>query len=72
MPMKRANADEPKAAPQAPQKFGGFNRAVAAQRKAVEFVRDEAYEASPGIAEALAVIDGGAPAVLIAGRAGTG
>ena len=38
----------------------------------VQFVADEAYEALPGVAEALEAIDDGAPAVLILGRAGTG
>lgn len=37
-----------------------------------KFKRDEEYESSPGIKEALASIDGGNPATLIAGRAGTG
>ena len=33
---------------------------------------DQAYEASPGVAEALAAVDAGVPALLIIGRAGTG
>jgi ATP-dependent exoDNAse (exonuclease V) alpha subunit len=62
--------------------FASFNRAqgansarpakagnVAAEAK---FVPDAAYEASPGIHEALAAIDAGTPAILIVGRAGTG
>lgn len=36
------------------------------------FLRDEAYEASPGVAQALRAVDGGSPAILILGRAGTG
>src|SRR4051794_6454310 len=36
------------------------------------FQRDAAYERSPGVSEALAAIDAGAPAVLVVGRAGTG
>ena len=34
--------------------------------------RDGDYESSPGVREALAAIDGGATAILITGRAGTG
>src|SRR3954463_8507172 len=37
-----------------------------------KFQRDEAYERSPGVGEALAAIDAGAPVVLVVGRAGTG
>jgi hypothetical protein len=37
-----------------------------------EFVRDEAYEASPGVAQALAAVDAQAPVILVTGRAGTG
>lgn len=37
-----------------------------------KFKRDEEYESLPGIKEALAAIDGGNPATLVAGRAGTG
>jgi hypothetical protein len=36
------------------------------------FQRDEAYEQSPGVNEALTAIDAGAPVVLVIGRAGTG
>src|SRR5271155_3500534 len=54
--------------------FGKFGRGLAAMRSraAAEFKRDEQYEASPGVAEALAAVDAGAPAVLVIGRAGTG
>lgn len=34
--------------------------------------RDPDYEASPGVAEALAAVDAGAPVLLVTGRAGTG
>jgi len=60
------------------KKFANFNRAVAAKgntpaRPAESvFVRDEVYEASPGVRQALAAIDARTPAILIAGRAGTG
>jgi len=57
------------------KKFGHFNRGVAAGKAPAgdaAFVRDAAYEASPGVAEALAAIDARAPVVLIVGRAGTG
>lgn len=37
-----------------------------------KFKKDEQYEALPGIKQALASLDGGDPATLIAGRAGTG
>src|SRR3954463_11412413 len=37
-----------------------------------KFQRDETYERSPGVSEALAAIDAGAPVVLVVGRAGTG
>jgi ATP-dependent DNA helicase PIF1 len=37
-----------------------------------EFVRDEAYEASPGVGQALAAVDAKAPIILLTGRAGTG
>src|SRR3954447_3825482 len=37
-----------------------------------KFQRDETYERSPGVGEALAAIDAGAPVVLVVGRAGTG
>src|SRR3954454_2257490 len=37
-----------------------------------KFQRDETYERLPGVGEALAAIDAGAPVVLVVGRAGTG
>jgi ATP-dependent exoDNAse (exonuclease V) alpha subunit len=46
--------------------------AAAAAAAAANFKRDEPYEASPGVTEALAAIDADTPAVLIVGRAGTG
>jgi ATP-dependent DNA helicase PIF1 len=45
---------------------------AAAVAVVASFKRDAEYEASPGVAEALAAIDAGMPAVLIVGRAGTG
>ncbi len=45
---------------------------VAARTATTHVLRDEAFEASPGIREALDAIDGGAPLVLVTGRAGTG
>jgi ATP-dependent exoDNAse (exonuclease V) alpha subunit len=69
-------------APGGAKKSGGFNRALAARKRkaaaiataagAANFKRDEPYEASPGVAQALAAIDAGMPALLILGRAGTG
>ena len=69
--------EAPRAADQATAKksFGSFNRAAASKRTAPAeptFVPDAAYEASPGVGEALAAIDAGTPVVLITGRAGTG
>src|SRR4051812_31077274 len=56
--------------------FGEFNRRLPTQGKPTgqkpKFQRDEAYERSPGVSEALAAIDAGAPVVLVVGRAGTG
>ena len=56
--------------------FGEFNRRLPTPNKPMgqtpEFQRDEAYERSPGVGEALAAIDAGAPAALVVGRAGTG
>jgi ATP-dependent DNA helicase PIF1 len=62
--------------------FASFNRGQAAAsfnpvkpgnaKAEATFVRDAAYEASPGVHEALGAIDAGTPAVLVAGRAGTG
>jgi ATP-dependent DNA helicase PIF1 len=70
------------------KKFGNFNRNVApqhgqgqasskgngaqAKEPEPEFVRDEVYEASPGVAQALAAVDAKAPIILLTGRAGTG
>jgi hypothetical protein len=68
------------------KKFGSFNRDVAPQHapegprngapraapSEPEFVRDEAYEASPGVGQALAAVDAKAPVILLTGRAGTG
>lgn len=60
------------------KKFGNFNRtpkgsAAPANKVAEpEFVRDEAYEVSPGVGQALAAVDAKAPVILITGRAGTG
>ena len=71
--MKRVN--ESAVAPPGARKFGSFNRGVAAKAKSAadaNFKKDEQYEASPGVREALAAIDAGTPAVLIVGRAGTG
>jgi ATP-dependent DNA helicase PIF1 len=48
------------------------NGAPLAKQAEPEFVRDEAYEASPGIAQALAAVDAKAPVILLTGRAGTG
>jgi ATP-dependent DNA helicase PIF1 len=66
---------EPSSKADAARKFAHFNRAVAAKGNAPAepaFVRDEVYEATPGVNQALAAIDARTPAVLIAGRAGTG
>src|SRR3954454_11877049 len=58
------------------RQFGEFNRHLPTQGKPAgqkpEFQRDETYERSPGVGEALAAIDAGAPVVLVVGRAGTG
>src|SRR3954449_7328590 len=55
---------------------GEFNRRLPTQGKPAgrrpEFQPDEQYERSPGVGEALAAIDAGAPIVLVVGRAGTG
>jgi ATP-dependent DNA helicase PIF1 len=61
-------------APAKTKQFGKFSRGVAAMqsRTAGEFKPDEQYEASPGVTEALAAVDAGAPAILVIGRAGTG
>jgi ATP-dependent DNA helicase PIF1 len=61
-------------APTKTKQFGKFSRGIAAMasRAAAQFKRDEEYEASPGVTEALAAVDAGAPAILVIGRAGTG
>jgi ATP-dependent DNA helicase PIF1 len=66
---------EPAHQPGDAKKFANFNRAVTAKESIPAesaFVRDEAYEATPEVARALAAIDARTPAILIAGRAGTG
>jgi ATP-dependent DNA helicase PIF1 len=73
MNQRAPNNARPK--PGSGKQFATFNRGVAAKANAAPeaaFVPDEAYEASPGVTEALAAIDRRTPAVLIAGRAGTG
>jgi hypothetical protein len=59
--------------PKEPRQFGEFNRRRPMQGKPPgrrpEFQRDEAYERSSGVGEALSAIDAGVPVV---GRAGTG
>ena len=56
--------------------FGEFNARLPKQPSPREhrprFVQNEAYENSPGVREALAAVDAGAPVVLVTGRAGTG
>src|SRR3954469_25989878 len=56
--------------------FGECNRRRPTQGKPAgqrpTFQRDAAYERSPGVSEALAAIDAGAPVVMVVGRAGTG
>ena len=57
------------------KKFANFIHGVLAKASATSetaFVRDEAYEATLGVRQALAAIDASTPAVLITGRAGTG
>src|SRR5271154_1575111 len=72
--MKQPKSQDAPPPPTKSKQFGKFNRAGAAMqpRPTAEFKRDEQYEASPGVAEALAAVDAGAPALLIVGRAGTG
>ncbi len=76
--MKQPSIKQPKGEalkPGSARKFASFNRDVTPKRGAAsetEFVRDEAYEATPGVCQALAAIDARAPAILITGRAGTG
>jgi ATP-dependent exoDNAse (exonuclease V) alpha subunit len=77
-----SHAGRLRAAPEGAKKSGSAHRgatakkreaaAIAAAAAAANFKRDEPYEASPGVAEALGAIDAGTPAVLIVGRAGTG
>src|SRR5712671_257795 len=78
-PVKQPDASARRAdsAAKDAKKFAHFNRAVATKANIPaisesEFVRDEAYEACPGVGQALAAIDARAPVILIAGRAGTG
>jgi len=60
------------------RQFAEFDHRLPAQGKPADssrkakFQRDEQYERSPGVGEALAAIDAGAPVVLVVGRAGTG
>jgi ATP-dependent DNA helicase PIF1 len=58
------------------RQFGEFNRRLPKQGKPTgqrpKFQRDEAYERSPGVSEALTAIDAGSPVALVVGRAGTG
>ena len=60
------------------RQFAEFDRRLPTQSKPADsprkakFQRDETYERSPGVGEALAAIDAGAPVVLVVGRAGTG
>ncbi len=72
--MKQPHPQKAPAPPAKSKRFGKFNGTAATQppRPAAQFKRNEEYEASPGVAEALAAVDGGAPALLIVGRAGTG
>ena len=70
MKQPQGLADKPGGA----KRFANFNRGVAGKGNSADatFARDEACEASPGVGQALAAIDARTPAVLIAGRAGTG
>src|ERR1700680_4229401 len=73
--MSESTPYDPRPKKNGGKKFAHFNRGVAAKAKSAadaNFKKDEQYEASPGVREALAAIDAGTPAVLIAGRAGTG
>jgi ATP-dependent DNA helicase PIF1 len=72
--MKPPHPQNAPAPPAKTKQFGKFSRGIAAMasRAAAQFKRDEEYEASPGVTEALAAVDAGAPAVLVIGRAGTG
>src|SRR4051812_777316 len=59
------------------RQFAEFDHRLPTQGKPADsprkakFQRDEQYERSPGVGEALAAIDAGAPVVLVVGRAGT-
>jgi ATP-dependent DNA helicase PIF1 len=72
--MKQPQPQKAPASSAKTRQLGKFGRGSTAMqsRPVGGFKRDESYEASPGVAEALAAIDAGAPAVLIIGRAGTG
>src|SRR5215470_14390381 len=75
MKQSHGSASKPGGAKNDARKFAHFNRGIAVKANAAAesaFVRDEAYEATPGVGQALAAIDACTPAVLIAGRAGTG
>jgi ATP-dependent DNA helicase PIF1 len=72
--MKQGTPSETRPVVGGARPFAQFNRGAARGSLAAEttYEPDAAYEASPGVKQALAAIDGGTPAVLIAGRAGTG
>ena len=76
--MKQHSVKQPPQSAHKPggaKKFANFNGALTSKggRPAESaFVRDEAYEATPEVHRALAAIDARSPALLIAGRAGTG
>src|SRR5262249_61575816 len=75
MKQSQGPASKPNSAKNDAKNFAHFNRGIAVKGNAAAesaFVRDEAYEATPGVGQALAAIDARTPAVLIAGRAGTG
>lgn len=58
------------------RRFGEFERQlvrpVGRSGDQAGFQQDREYEASPGVRDALAAIDAGAPIILVFGRAGTG
>src|SRR5215210_590966 len=58
------------------RQFGEFNGRLPTQGKPAgrkpKFQRDEQYERSLGVGEALTAIDAGSPVALVVGRAGTG
>jgi ATP-dependent DNA helicase PIF1 len=63
----------PPTPPAKTRRFGQFGRSATTTRaQAAAFTPDKAYESSPGVAEALAAVDAGVPALLVVGRAGTG